>query len=203
MIYIMLGGPATGKGTRAGILSRELKIPHISSGSLLREASKENEEIRKTISAGNFVTDEVMNEIIMKKLTSKEAKDGFILDGYPRNLDQVAQLEEILRIIGKDITRVLELVAPRELVFKRILERKECLNCNRAYGIDFPSKDNVHCDNCGSVLVTRSDDTVETLTKRIETYEEVTKPLIEYYKERGLLKTVDSSNCPEHILDMI
>lgn len=203
MIYIILGGPATGKGTRSDILAKELNILHISTGDMLREAAKEDEKINELITSGKFVSDEVITELLVKKLKTVEAKNGAILDGYPRTISQAEKLNEVLASIGEKVELAIELVAPRELVFRRILERKTCPNCKRAYGIDFPSKNGETCDDCDTKLEIRSDDTKETLTKRIETYEEKTKPIIEYYRSKNLLKTVDSSNKPERILEML
>ena len=203
MIYILLGGPATGKGTRAKILAKELNLLHISTGDLLREEAKTNEEIDKLISNGEFVSDDIVNKLLGKKMLSKEAENGVVLDGYPRTLNQAETLQDMLYYMKKDITSVIELVVPEEIVFKRILERKECPKCGRSYGVDFPSKDGITCDDCSAELETRSDDTKETLTRRIKTYEQKTKPIIDFYKKQNLLKTVDSSHAPEKVLDII
>ena len=203
MNYILLGGPATGKGTRAKILAKELRLLHISTGDLLREEAKNNEEINRLISSGEFVSDDIVNKLLSKKISSKEAENGVILDGYPRTLSQAETLQDMLYYMKKEITSVIELVASEEVVFKRILERKECPKCNKSYGVDFPSKDGINCDECGTKLEIRSDDTKETLIKRIKTYEEKTKPIIEFYKKQNLLKTVDSSKAPSRILDII
>ena len=202
MIYIMLGGPATGKGTRANILAKELGLIHISTGELLREHAKENEEIDKLISNGEFVPDEVINKLLKEKMLTNEAKNGVVLDGYPRTLSQAETLKDMLKDMNLEITSAIELVAPKELVFKRILQRKECPDCSRSYGVDFPSKDGIHCDDCNAVLETRSDDTEETLTKRIKTYEEKTKPILDFYRKQNLLKTIDSSHAPSKIMDV-
>ena len=203
MIYIMLGGPATGKGTRSKLLANELGLLHISTGDLLREEAKTNENIDKLISNGEFVSDDIVNKLLSKKMLSKEAENGVVLDGYPRTLSQAETLKDMLYYMKKDITSVIELTAPEEIVFKRILERKECPKCGRSYGVDFPSKDGITCDDCSVKLEIRSDDTKETLTKRIRTYEEKTKPIIQFYKKQNLLKTVDSSHAPEKVLDII
>ena len=203
MIYILLGGPATGKGTRAKILAKELGLLHISTGDILREEAKTNEKINNLISSGEFVPDEVVNKLLGKKMLSDEAKNGVVLDGYPRTVSQAETLKDMLYYMKKEITSVIELTVPEEIVFKRILERKECPKCKKSYGIDFPSKDGINCDDCGTKLEIRSDDTKETLIKRIKTYEEKTKPIIDFYRKQNLLKTVDSSHAPNKVLDII
>ncbi|MBR1884122.1 MAG: nucleoside monophosphate kinase [Clostridia bacterium] len=203
MIYVMMGGPATGKGTRSKILSKELNIPHISTGTMLREEATQNEELAKVLSEGKLVSDDLVNKALYKRLKRADCKNGFVLDGYPRNLEQAYALEAMMRKLNMEITEVLELVIPRALAFKRILERRECPNCKKVYGVDFPPKDGKHCDNCGSELFARADDTEETLTKRIEIYERESKPILDYYRKKGILKTVDSSRHPEKVMETI
>lgn len=203
MIYVMLGGPATGKGTRSEILADELKIPHVSTGEILRVAAERDEDIRNKLSNGELIPDDVINELLYKRLIRQDCKNGFILDGYPRKLEQVYALEAMMRRLEMKITKVIELVVPEEIVFKRVLERRECAECGKSYGIDFPSMNGEYCDECGGKLIVRSDDTKETLKKRIETYEMLSRPILDYYKKRGMLKTVDSSSHPEKVLDML
>lgn len=201
MIYIMLGGPATGKGTRSEILSKQLKIPHISTGDLLREASKENIKIKEKLSKGELISDDIINELLYIRLTKEDCENGFILDGYPRKIEQVYALEAMMKKLNVEITEVIELVVTKELAIRRVLERRECPNCKKSFGIDFPSKKGEYCDNCGTKTVIRSDDTEETLRKRIDTYEKLSKPILDYYRKKGMLKTVDSSKHPEKITE--
>ena len=203
MVYIMMGGPATGKGTRSSILSKELGIPHIATGSMLREAAKEDEALNKWLEAGKLVTDDLMNAALYKRLKKADCKKGFILDGYPRKIEQVYALEAMMRKLNMEITEVIELVIPRKLAFQRILERKECPKCKKVYGIDFPPKDGKNCDDCKTELFVRADDTEETLTKRIEIYEKESEPILDYYRNKGILKTIDSSKNPEKVLETI
>ena len=201
MIYILTGGPATGKGTRSDILAKALDIPHISTGEILREVSKTNEDIANKLSRGELISDEVITQLLKDRITKEDCKKGFILDGYPRTLSQADLLDDLLNELGRKITKVIELTAPDELVYKRILERRQCSKCGKMYGIDFPPvKDNI-CDDCGGELVIRTDDTKETLKKRIETYKANSKDILEHYKKVGLLKTVDSSGHPERIVE--
>lgn len=200
MIYILTGGPATGKGTRSDILAKALDIPHISTGDILREVSKENKEIADKLSKGELISDEIITELLKDRITKEDCKKGFILDGYPRTVSQITLLDDLLSSLGRKITKVIELTAPDELVFKRILERRKCEKCGKMYGIDFPPKTENVCDDCGGNLVIRTDDTKETLKARIDTYKANSKGILEYYKNKGLLMTVDSSGHPENIV---
>ena len=201
MIYILTGGPATGKGTRSDILAKALDIPHISTGEILREVSKTNKEIADKLSKGELISDEIITELLRERITKKDCEKGFILDGYPRTLNQVTLLDNLLNELGRSITKVIELTAPDELVFKRILERKQCSKCGKMYGIDFPPVKEDVCDDCGGNLTVRTDDTKETLKARIDTYKANSKDILEHYKNVGLLKTVDSSGHPENVVD--
>lgn len=200
MIYIITGGPATGKGTRSDILSKALDIAHISTGEILRDVAKTNEDIKNKLSKGELISDDIITELLKQRLSKEDCKKGFILDGYPRTLNQIYLLNNLLDEMGRKVDKVIELTAPDELVFKRILERKSCSKCGKMYGIDFPPKKDGICDDCGGELVVRTDDTKETLKARIDTYKNNSKDILEYYKNAGLLLTVDSSNHPEEIV---
>lgn len=203
MIYVMIGGPATGKGTRSQILADALNIPHISTGDILRDESKNNPEMKEKLSRGELISDDVITDLLYKRLSQKDCDEGFVLDGYPRTLNQAKLLDELLKKLNKQITLVVELLASDELVFKRILERQACPKCGKMYGLDFPPKVAGICDVCGTKLVVRSDDTKETLQKRIDVYKKNAKPIIEYYKSEGLLRTLDSSGHPERIVNEV
>lgn len=200
MIYILTGGPATGKGTRSDILAKALNIPHISTGDMLREKAQKDEELKASLSRGELVPDSMINAILEERITRKDCVNGFVLDGYPRTYAQAVKLDELFEKYGLSITKVMELVVPDELAFKRILERKKCDNCGEQYGIDFPPKVEDVCDKCGGHLSIRTDDTKETLAKRINTYRENAKEILDYYKEKGLLYTYDASHNPESVV---
>lgn len=203
MNYILTGGPATGKGTRSEILSKALGIAHISTGDILREVSKKDETMKDMLSKGILIPDETMTKLLKERLMQDDCKKGFILDGYPRTINQVYELEKILDEMGVKIDKVIELTVPDELAFKRILERKKCEKCGKMYGIDFPPRVENVCDVCGGKLVIRTDDTKETLKARIDTYKKNSKEILEYYKNKGLLKTIDSSSHPERMVEEI
>ena len=200
MVYIITGGPATGNGTRSDILAKALDIAHISTGDMLREVAKTNEDIKNRLAKGELISDEIITNLLRERLQQEDCKKGFILDGYPRTLSQIHLLNDLLNELGRKIDKVIELTAPDELVFKRILERKRCEKCGKMYGIDFPPKVDDVCDDCGGPLFVRTDDTKETLKARIDTYKKNSKDILEYYKNEGLLKTVDSSAHPEEIV---
>jgi len=199
----MLGGPATGKGTRSEILSDKLKIPHISTGEILRVAAERDHEISQKLSNGELITDDVINALLYTRLSRDDCKNGFVLDGYPRKIDQAFALEAMMRKLNTRITEVIELVVPTEVAFQRILGRRECPKCGKSYGIDFPSMNGDNCDECGTKLEIRSDDTEETLKRRIATYQMLSKPILDYYRKKGILKTIDSSSHPEKVLGVI
>lgn len=200
MVYIITGGPASGKGTRSDILANALQIPHISTGDLLRGIAQTDKNIQEKLTRGELISDEIITKILEERLNKEDCEKGFVLDGYPRTLKQIDYLNQILEKINKKIDRVIELVVPDELVYKRILERKKCIRCGRMYGIDFPPKIKNVCDKCGGKLEVRTDDTKETVKKRIDTYRENSKEILEYYRKKGLLKTVDASGHSERII---
>ena len=201
MIYILTGGPATGKGTRSDILAKALNIPHISTGDMLREKAQKDEELKASLSRGELVPDSMINALLEERITRKDCVNGFVLDGYPRTYAQAVELDRLFEKYGLSITKVMELVVPDELAFKRILERKKCDNCGEQYGIDFPPKVEDVCDKCGGHLSIRTDDTKETLAKRINTYRENAKEILDYYRDKGLLYTYDASHNPESVVE--
>lgn len=201
MIYILTGGPATGKGTRSEILAKELNIPHISTGEMLREVAKHDKFISDELAAGHLIDDETVTRLLEDRIQEEDCKEGFVLDGYPRTYSQAILLDELLGKYNRKITKVMELVVPDELAFDRILKRQQCDNCGRGYGIDFPPKVANVCDDCGGHLSIRTDDTKEALAIRINTYKEKSKDILEYYRKQNLLMTCDASHHPETVID--
>lgn len=200
MVYVMTGGPATGKGTRSKVLAEALGIPHISTGDILREVANDNRKIDNKLEHGKLIPDKVITKLLEERLLREDCKNGFVLDGYPRTLAQVELLDELLEKMDKKVDKVIELTVPDELVYRRILERKKCENCGRIYGLDFPPKNEKICDDCGTELTIRADDTRETVKERIETYKKNSKEILDHYREVGLLVTIDSSNHAENII---
>lgn len=199
MYIVMLGAQGTGKGTVAKMLAKKLNIPHISTGDMFREQIKKETELGKLansyISKGILVPDEVTINIVKDRLSWEDTKEGVILDGFPRTLEQARALDEILKEQGKEITLVPELVIPENIIIDRIVNRVTCSNkeCGAIYNTKFkPPKVAGICDICGSKLLVRDDDSKEeAIKKRLEMYKENSKDLIAYYQEKGVLTTVE------------
>lgn len=201
MFIIMLGAPGTGKGTVGKLLSKELNIPHISSGEIFRSYIKKRDEIGKEIEEfvkrGELVPDKLSIKIIEKRLSEKDVERGAILDGYPRNQNQAIQLNKLLNEKGKRVSAAVNLSLPDSEIIDRILKRRTCINpeCREIYNLDFkkPKVEGI-CDKCLSKLVIRSDDNEETLKQRLKTYHEVSEDLISFYKNEDILYTVKLNN---------
>jgi len=203
MFYAILGGPAAGKGTMSSILCEELHIPHISTGDILRKVSETDLDIREKLSKGLYISDDITTKLLEERLAQPDCLNGCVIDGYPRNLNQAHLLDNILEKLGKKLKASIELTVPNEIVFKRILERQKCIKCGRIYGLDVPSKVKNICDDCGGELIRRSDDTEETLQIRINKYTIESKPILNYYKNKNILITIDASTNPYGILKVI
>lgn len=207
---ILLAAPAAGKGTLASLLKDAYKIPHISTGDLLRDASKEDSPIGKEISeilaSGNLVSDSIVLKLLQRKLESSECANGYILDGFPRTVEQAIEYEDILHELSNDLGKVILLDVPKDILRDRIVGRRLCKDCGAIYNVNIesskPKKDNV-CDLCGGSLYQRSDDNDESFENRYETYIEKTQPLINYYKERGILYTVDGAKDKEYTFNQV
>ena len=197
MILIMLGAQGTGKGTVAGLISKETGLPQISTGDIFRKNISEKTplgiEADKYISKGELVPDEVTVPMVEDRLTWEDAKNGAILDGFPRTIEQAEKLDEILSKKGNKVDLVVNLVTPREELIDRMLTRRVCTNqeCKTTYNTKLnPPKQEGICDKCGSPLKQREDDSdPEAINRRLEIYEEKTSPLVEYYTKKGVLRT--------------
>lgn len=194
MKIIFIAPPAAGKGTQSNLLSNEFNIEHISTGDLLREEIKSgNKELQSIIESGKLVNDELILAILAKKIDSL---DSYILDGFPRTINQAISLDELLKSKNEKIDYVIYLSVDKEIAKKRILGRVSCPKCGSVYNTmieGMNSKVDMICDNCNSELTKRIDDTEETLSTRYDTYISETEPLIEYYKNKGVLYQIDSS----------
>lgn len=197
MNIIMLGAQGTGKGTVAGLISEQTGLPQISTGDIFRKNISEKTplgvEAEKYISKGNLVPDDITVPMVEDRLTWDDAKNGVILDGFPRTIEQAEKLDKILAKKGEKIDLVINLVTPKEEIIDRMLTRRVCTNqdCKATYNIKLhpPVKEGI-CDKCGSPLKQRADDSdPEAIKRRLEIYEEKTSPLVEYYKEKGVLRT--------------
>lgn len=195
MIIIMLGAPGTGKGTVAGILSKELNIPQISTGDIFRKNISEQTELGKTAKSymdrGDLVPDEITINMVKNRLEEPDVENGAILDGFPRTIPQAEALKEMLQEKGRKIDVVLNLTTPKEEIIERITTRRVCSNsdCKTVYNVKLdPPKVEGICDKCGAKLMTRADDTVEAIEVRLENYFKLTNPLTDYYEKEGILK---------------
>lgn len=197
MIIIMLGAQGTGKGTVAGIISKSIGLPQVSTGDIFRQNISEKTELGieadKYISKGNLVPDNITVPMVEDRLTWEDAKNGVILDGFPRTIEQAEKLDEILSKNGKKVDLVVNLVTPKEELIDRMLTRRVCTNqeCKATYNIKLnPPKREGICDRCGSPLKQREDDSdPKAIERRLEIYEEKTSPLVQYYDKKGVLKT--------------
>lgn len=197
MYIIMLGAQGTGKGTVAGFISKETGFPQISTGDIFRknisEKTKLGIEADKYISQGNLVPDEITVPMVIDRLNADDAKNGAILDGFPRTINQAEKLDEILEKLGKKVDLVINLITPKEEIIDRMLTRRVCTNqeCKATYNTKLhkPKVDGI-CDICGAKLKQREDDSnPEAIKRRLEIYEEQTSPLVEYYNKKGVLRT--------------
>ena len=196
MHILLMGPPGAGKGTQAAELVKEFNIPHISTGDMFRAAMKEGTEMGKKaksyIDAGNLVPDSVTVGIVRDRLAQDDCKKGFILDGFPRTVEQADALDGIMADLGLSLTRVLNISVPAADLVERAVGRRICKKCGATYHVKFnPSHKEGVCDECGGELFQRADDTAETMTNRLSVYEASTKPLIDYYQKAGIYTEVD------------
>ncbi len=201
MVLIMLGAQGTGKGTVAGILNKKTGWPQISTGDIFRKHIAEKTELgveaNKYIASGNLVPDEITIPMVKARLEEEDAKEGAILDGFPRTLAQAQKLDEILAEQNRKVELVINLTTPSEEIITRILNRRVCSNqaCKATYNLTMhPSKVEGICDKCGSKLVQREDDSnAESIQRRLDIYEEKTKPLVDFYNNKGVITTQEVS----------
>jgi len=192
MKIIIQGAPGSGKGTQAKFIVKQYNIPQISTGDLLREAVKTGTELglkaQKHMNTGTLVPDDIVIKLLNERIIQKDCQNGFILDGFPRNLVQAQELKNLT-----DIDLVININVDYGLLIERITGRRTCKNCSSIFHIKYsPPKEVDRCDKCSGSLYQRDDDTEETVRNRLNTYENVTKPLIDYYKKQGILENLDS-----------
>ena len=194
---VFVSPPAAGKGTQSKLISEKYNIPHISTGDLLREEinnqTKLGKEIKEIIDSGEFVSDEIITKLLYNRLSMEDCNNGFILDGYPRNLNQAKIYEELLQSLNKDLGKIIFLNIDKETALNRISGRLVCPTCGASYNTNVASlsqKEENICDNCKSHLSKRSDDDIDTFSKRFDIYLEKTNPLLEYYKLKNVLEEI-------------
>jgi len=205
---ILLGPPGAGKGTQAQRLVEDFDLPYYATGDILREAVKNGSELGKEakgyMDEGELVPDEVICRVIMERVDSHEAEDGFLLDGFPRTLGQAKTLDEALGRRDRRLTAALLIEAPDEEVIRRLSGRRICVKNQHLYHVEFdPPKREGVCDQDGSRLIQREDDKPETVKKRLEVYRRETEPVAEHYEERGLLRRFDGTRPAAEVHDHI
>jgi len=207
---MFIAPPAAGKGTQAELVVEKYHIPHISTGDILRDIAKEDSEIGKyvqeTLASGQLVKDDITYQLIEDRLSKDDCKKGFIIDGFPRNIDQAYQYDKILDKLGYEVGNVILINIDKKTLEKRITGRRICESCGGIYNINDPEnspKQESICDDCGGKLYQRSDDNLEAFETRYETYLDKTEPIIKHYKDMGVLKEVDGNDTVENIFQSI
>jgi adenylate kinase len=203
MKLIFLGPPGAGKGTLASLVSKEIGVPQISTGDIFREAIKRGTElgkkVKEIVGRGDLVPDELTVSLVRERLAEPDAAKGYILDGFPRTIPQAAALEQF-----QSLDAVVNFTIGDDVVVKRLSGREICKTCGAIYHVtNMPAKVKGVCDACGGPLYTRPDDSIESITNRLEVYKRQTEPLVEFYAARNLLKNIDSSKSPEDTLIQI
>ena len=205
---ILLGPPGAGKGTQAVKIVEKYGIPHISTGDIFRENIKNGTELgmeaKKYMDQGLLVPDELTVRILLDRVAQDDCKNGYVLDGFPRTIPQAEVLDSELTKLGDHIDYAINVDVPDENIVKRMSGRRACLTCGATYHIEHvpPKKEGI-CDVCGSELVLRDDDKPETVKNRLNVYHEQTQPLIDFYTEKGVLKTVDGTVPMEEVFAAI
>ena len=208
MKIIMLGAPGAGKGTQAKMIADKYGVPHISTGDIFRANIKNGTELgmeaKKYMDQGLLVPDELTVRILLDRVAQDDCKNGYVLDGFPRTIPQAEVLDSELTKIGDHIDYAINVDVPDENIVKRMSGRRACLTCGATYHIEHvpPKKEGI-CDVCGSELVLRDDDKPETVKNRLNVYHEQTQPLIDFYTEKGVLKTVDGTVPMEEVFAAI
>ena len=204
MRAVLVGPPGAGKGTQAQILASELSIPKVSTGDIFRANVSGGTELGRTAKSymdrGDLVPDEVTNEMVRERLAEPDAREGFLLDGFPRNVPQAETLDSMLKEMGAALDAVLELKVDEEEVVKRLSGRRSCRECGRVYHLDYdPPKADGVCDACGGGLYQRDDDREEVIRHRLEVYREQTEPLVAYYRDKGVLVAIEAAGAVEDV----
>lgn len=208
MRIVLLGAPGAGKGTQAKKLIEKYSIPQISTGDILRKAVADGtplgKEAKSYMDKGELVPDKVVIGLIEERLGQNDTKKGYILDGFPRNTAQAETLDKMLKDLVMPLDSALSIDVPKDDLMKRLTGRRTCKKCQQMYNVYFsaPKKDGV-CDKCGGELFQRDDDKEETIKKRLDVYEAQTAPLIGYYKNKGMLKSISGTGSIEDIFSKV
>ncbi len=198
MKIVMLGAPGAGKGTQAKMIAEKYSIPHVSTGDIFRANIKNGTELGKEAKSymdkGELVPDELTVRILLDRVAADDCSNGYVLDGLPRTIPKAEVLDSELSKLGDKVDFAINVDVPDENIVRRMGGRRACVTCGATYHIEHvPPKQEGICDKCGSELILRDDDKPETVQKRLAVYHEQTQPLIEYYDNKGILKTVDGT----------
>ena len=208
MKLLIMGRPGAGKGTQAANIKEYYNIPHISTGDMFRAAIKNETKLgllaKSFMDKGQLVPDEVTIGIVQERLLEDDCKKGFLLDGFPRTIAQAEALETFLKANGIVLDAVLDVNVPAEILVRRMVGRRVCKGCGATFHVEFnaPKQEGI-CDVCGTPLIQRADDTYETANSRLEVYDNNTAPLLDFYNNRGLLKTVNGDQALDKVFEDI
>lgn len=208
MNIILMGPPGAGKGTQAEMLVQKFNIPHISTGDMFRAAIKQGTELgrkAKTImDAGQLVTDDVTIGIVQERLAETDCNNGFLLDGFPRTIPQADAMIKIMSGLNRSLDAVINIEVPSQILMGRMTGRRICRQCGATYHLEFkPPHETSQCDRCAGEIYQRSDDSAETVTNRLEVYAQQTEPLVEFFDQLGLIRTIDGTKAAEKVFEDI
>lgn len=209
MRLILLGAPGVGKGTQAKKISEKFSIPHISTGDILRSEINKGSDLGKKaqdfVKSGKLVPDDLIIEMIKDELMSDRFKNGFLMDGFPRTLEQAKKFDDLLTDLKLNIDKVINIVVDEDEIIRRVTNRVVCDSCHRVFKLsDFSKKDSpLVCKLCGGNLIKREDDSEEVIRKRLEVYRQQTEPLVEYYKDKNLLVNINGIGTEDEIFERI
>lgn len=203
---LFIAPPAAGKGTQSSLIEKEYHLPHVSTGDLLRNASVEDSElgsyIREILSSGALVRDDIIYDLLKKRITEADCQQGYILDGFPRNVEQAEKYDEMLQELKQQLGYVIVLEIPENILAKRVTGRRICENCGAVYNLNTeteqPQQEST-CDRCQGRLLQRNDDNIESFRHRYQVYMEKTKPLLDYYRQKGVLYVINGEGTVEEV----
>ncbi len=208
MRLVLLGAPGAGKGTQAMRMVEKYSVPQISTGDILRKAVADETPLGKDakviMDKGELVPDNIVLGLVQARLKQEDCRKGFIFDGFPRNAHQAAVLDKMLSVMGTPLTSAVNIDVDKDELMKRMMGRRTCRACGQLYNVYFsPSKKEGECDRCGGALYQRGDDREGTIRKRLDVYEAQTEPLIDYYRRKGILKSVQGTGTVEEIFKKV
>jgi adenylate kinase len=204
---VVLGPQGAGKGTQGALIAEKFGIPNISTGEIFRWSIAGGTalgwKVQRYVDEGLLVPDDLTIQVVHERLAAPDTSNGWLLDGFPRNLEQATALDEMLSEWGQKLDAALLIDIPAEIILHRILGRRVCSVCGRNYHVDAPPLEDWTCDTCGGEVVLRVDDNEESIRRRLELYYEMTEPLAEYYEAHGLLRAIDGDGTPGEVFGRI